>query len=248
MPPILSVANQKGGVGKTTTATCLAHGLALAGRRVLVVDVDPQGNATSGMGVEAVPRSGAFAGHAVDGAFLQTPWSRVHAMPAGQDLERLAVYGLASASVLRHCLEGLPEGRFDAVIIDCPPSLGALTQNALAASTGVVVPIQCEYYPLEGLVQLLGAIRQATTVNAALRVQGILLTMYDAGLELSHEVEREVRENLAEPVFKTVIPRDVAVAEAPSHCRSVIDYAPRSAGARGYVELAGEVLAAGIVK
>jgi len=248
VPGILSVANQKGGVGKTTTATCLAHGLALTGRRVLVVDVDHQANATSGMGIDAAPRSSAFASDTLDTGVVDTPWPGVHAVPAGRDLERLSVRGLPSLLVLKDHLEGLPASRFDAILIDCPPSLGPLTQSALAASTGVVVPIQCEYYPLEGLVQLLAAVRQATDGNPRLAVAGVLLTMYDPALDLSREVEAEVRGKLTEPVFATVIPRDVAVAEAPSHCRSVIEYAPRSPGARGYVELALEVVARGLVK
>ena len=248
MPAILAVANQKGGVGKTTTATSLAHGLALGGKRVLVVDVDPQGNATSGMGIDMAPQSAAFASKGLMSAIMQTPWPGVMAVPAGQDLERLAVRGLPSVWALREHLRGLPLDAFGAVIIDCPPSLGPLTQNALAAADGVVVPIQCEYYPLEGLVQLLAAVRQSTSTNPGLAVAGILLTMYNASLELSREVEAEVREKLDEPVFRAVIPRDVAVAEAPSHCRSVIDYAPRSAGARGYVELACEVVERGLVK
>jgi chromosome partitioning protein len=248
VPGILAIANQKGGVGKTTTATCLAHGLALTGRRVLVVDVDPQGNATSGMGVEMVPKSPAFAPDGLGAAIIQTPWPGVFAVQAGRDLERLAVRGLPSILILREHLRTLAPDGFQAIIIDCPPSLGPLTQNALAAADRVVVPIQCEYYPLEGLVQLLGAVRQATATNPGLAVAGILLTMYNGSLELSREVEAEVRKKLPEPVFDTVIPRDVAVAEAPSHCRSVIDYAPRSPGARGYVELAGEVVKRGIVK
>jgi chromosome partitioning protein len=248
VPAILAVANQKGGVGKTTTATCLAHALALTGRRVLVADIDPQANATSGMGLEVVAASPAFAPGAIDGAIVQSPWPGVHAIPAGRDLERLAVRGLPSVLVLREHLKTLGADGFDAIIIDCPPSLGPLTQNALASANGVVVPIQCEYYPLEGLVQLLAAVRQAAGTNPGLAVAGVLLTMYNASLELSREVEAEVRGKLREPVFDTVIPRDVAVAEAPSHCRAVIDYAPRSLGARGYAELAAEVIRRGIVK
>ena len=247
MPAILTVANQKGGVGKTTTATCLAHGLALAGRRVLVVDTDPQANATSGMGVEPVASSPAFAGGPLAGGIVETPWAGVWCVPAGLDLQRLAAQGLASATVLRDRLASLGDDRFDAVLIDCPPSLGGLTQNALAAADRAVVPIQCEYYPLEGLVQLLGAVRHAARANPRLAVGGVLLTMFDPAADLAREVELEVRTKLDEPVFDTVIPRDPAVAEAPSHCLSVIAYAPRSPGARGYVDLAHEVLARGLV-
>jgi len=242
MPSILSVANQKGGVGKTTTATCLAHALALAGRRVLVIDIDPQGNATSGMGVQIVPRSPAFAPAPLADGIVATAWDGAALIPAGHDLERLAIQGTGGILALRGRIAQLPPGAFDAVLIDCPPSLGALTQNALAASTAVIIPISCEYYPLEGLVQLLGAVRQAKSTSPALSVGGVLLTMYDPALALTHEVEAEARAKLSEPVFHTVIPRDVAVAEAPSHCRSVIDYAPRSAGARGYASFGVEIL------
>lgn len=247
MSPILAVANQKGGVGKTTTATSLAHALALAGRNVLVVDVDPQGNATSGMGIRMVPTSPAFSQAPTAQAVVDTPWPGVSAVPAGHDLGRLAIQGLPSATVLRDHLAPLRDGRFDAVLIDCPPSLGPLTQNALAASTAVIVPIQCEYYPLEGLVQLLAAVRQTQKVSPDLRVGGVLFTMYDPSAPLTREVEGEVRDKLDEPVFTTVIPRDPAVAEAPSHCRSVLDYAPRSPGARGYLHLTLEVLERSLV-
>ena len=247
MPVTFCVANQKGGVGKTTTATCLAHALALTGREILVVDVDPQANATSGMGLAPAAASPAFAGVAADG-IVATAWQGVWAVPAGRDLERLAVRGIPSALALRANLERLPTQRFAAILIDCPPSLGTITQNALAAAEGVIVPIQCEYYPLEGLVQLLAAVRQAAQANAALSVAGVLLTMFDPAADLGREVEAEVRTKLSEPVFRTVIPRDPAVAEAPSHCLSVLDYAPRSPGAKAYGELALEIVERGLVK
>jgi len=246
MAVTLCVANQKGGVGKTTTATCLAHALALAGRQVLVVDVDPQANATSGMGLAPVPASPAFAASPVDG-LIATAWSGVWALPAGRDLERLAVRGVVSPLVLKSNLARLPTPQFAAILIDCPPSLGMITQNALAAAQRVIVPIQCEYYPLEGLVQLLAAVRQAAQTNPGLSVAGVLLTMFDPAADLSREVETEVRTKLKDPVFRTVIPRDPAVAEAPSHCLSVLDYAPRSPGAKAYAELALEIIEMGIL-
>jgi len=242
---ILAVANQKGGVGKTTTATTLAHALGLAGRRVLVVDVDPQGNATSGMGVEAVDTSPAFCQHSA-GPEVPTPWEGVWCIPAGRDLEHLATQRALPRGRLRESLARLRQP-FDVVLVDCPPSLGPLTQNALAASEAVLIPIQCEYYPLEGLVQLIGAIRRVRDENPRLSVGGVLLTMYDDEYGLSGEVETEVRSKLDEPVFETVVPRDPAVAEAPSHCLSVIDYAPRSRGAWAYVHLANEMAARGIL-
>jgi len=241
MPVTLCVANQKGGVGKTTTATCLAHALALTGRQILVVDVDPQANATSGMGLAPLPASPAFSGVAGDG-LVQAAWPGVWAVPAGRDLERIAARGVPSPLVLKTNIERLPTAQFAAILIDCPPSLGMITQNALAAAQGVIVPIQCEYYPLEGLVQLLAAVRQSAQANPALSVAGVLLTMFDPAADLSREVETEVRTKLKEPVFRTVIPRDPAVAEAPSHCLSVLDYAPRSPGAKAYGELALEVI------
>ena len=247
MPSILCVANQKGGVGKTTTATCLAHALALTGRPVLVVDIDPQGNATSGMGLAAVSASAAFGSGGLEGGIGSTAWSGVWAVPAGHDLERLAIQGAPAISTLRRNLATLPADRFKVVLIDCPPSLGSLTQNALAASDSVLVPIQCEYYPLEGLVQRLAAVRQSAKSNPRLGVGGVLFTMYDPAVELSREVEAEVRTKLKDPVFRTVIPRDVAVAEAPSHCVSVLDYAPRSRGAWGYAQLASEIVKMGLV-
>jgi len=242
MPLTLAIANQKGGVGKTITATSLAHALGLAGRSVLLIDIDPQGNATSGLGLDLAPNAPAFMPAASDAAIAKTSWQGVWALPAGLDLEMLTIQGIPSIRVLQENLLGLPRARFDVTIIDCPPSLGSLTQNALVAAEAVLIPIQCEYYPLEGLVQLIASIRQARRFNPNLRIAGVLLTMYDHDLPLSHEVETEVRGKLAEPVFHTVIPRDVAVAEAPSHCQSVIDYAPRSRGARGYVELAIELV------
>jgi chromosome partitioning protein len=247
MPPTLCIANQKGGVGKTTTATCLAHALALTGRRVLVIDVDPQANATSGMGLAPLPASPAFIAGALPQAIAENCWPGVSAVPAGEDLETLAVRGLASPFVLKSNLQKVQEGRFDVMLIDCPPSLGPLTQNAAAASTSIIIPIQCEYYPLEGLVQLLGAVEHLASINQGLTVGGILLTMVDPKADLSREVEAEVRSKLKERVFKAVIPRDLAVAESPSHCQSVIEYAPRSPGARGYMQLALEVIDSGLV-
>ena len=247
MARILAVANQKGGVGKTTTATSLAHGLALAGRKVLVLDLDPQANATSGLGLEPEPESPIFAAAGLAAGIRETAWPGVSALPAGYDLQTRSDRGLSGPTHLRDGLVRLTAGRFDAVLVDCPPSLGPLTQSALAAADGVLVPIQCEYYPLEGLVQLLRAVRQAASANRVLRVEGILLTMVDPQAALAREVEDEVRTELDEPVLDAVVPRDTAVAEAPSHCRSVIDYAPRSPGARGYVNLTLEVLDRGIV-
>lgn len=246
MPVTLSVANQKGGVGKTTTATNLAHALGLAGASVLLVDIDPQANATSGMGVDPVPASPAFSRDDAALPIVRTSWTNVACLPAGRDLERLAAQGQMPSALLGKALSRPSNPGFDVTLIDCPPSLGPLTRNALAASDGVLIPIQCEYYPLEGLVQLIGAVRQQAE-RTPLRVAGVLLTMYDPRADLSGEVEAEVRGKLDDPVFETTIPRDIALAEAPSHCLSVIDYAPRSRGARAYLQLALEVIARGLV-
>ncbi len=243
MPITVAVANQKGGVGKTTTATTLAHVLGLMGRRVLLVDVDPQGNATSGVGASVAGRSPAFAPPSEAAAPVETEWHGVHCLPAGRDLEGLA--DRATPATFRENLARTASARFDVVLVDCPPSLGPLTRSALAAGDFVLIPIQCEYYPLEGLVQLLGAVRRARARTHRPAVAGVLFTMYDPAAELTREVETEVRGKLDEPVLRTVIPRDPAVAEAPSHCLSVIDYAPRSPGARAYAELGLELACAG---
>jgi chromosome partitioning protein len=247
---IFCVANQKGGVGKTTTTVNLAAGLAQVGQRVLVVDLDPQGNATMGSGVDkralklsiydVLLESAAIAearqrspqgGYDVLGANRELAGAEVELVELERREKRLKLALQAVAA------------DYDFVLIDCPPSLGQLTQTALACSTEVLMPIQCEYYAMEGLTQMIEVIRQVMQrPGNRLAFGGILLTMYDASLELTYEVDREVRDFFGEIVFETVIPRDVAVCEAPSHGASVIDYSPRARGARAYVELCLEVL------
>lgn len=245
MGRILCVANQKGGVGKTTTAVNLAVGLAKAGSRTLLIDLDPQCNATTGLGQQPTDRHPLVLQKPLRESLVDTAVENLRLLPGSrsfQDVEVLAQGEQGEAAVLqKHLVGGMQS--YDFVLIDCPPSLGPLTQAALAASTEVLMPIQCEYYAMEGLTQMIEVIRDVIQRHPArLAFSGILLTMYDPSLELTHEVDREVREFFGEIVFQTVIPRDVAVSEAPSHGKSVIDYAPRARGARAYIELCMEVL------
>ncbi|MBI3462310.1 MAG: ParA family protein [Planctomycetes bacterium] len=245
MGRILCVANQKGGVGKTTTAINLAVGIAKGGCRTLLVDLDPQCNATSGLGCQPTERHPLVSRQPLKPSLCQTATPGLELLPGSrsfQDVEALAKGDESQAATLeQHLASGLTE--YDFVLMDCPPSLGQLTRTALASSSEVLMPIQCEYFAMEGLTQMIDVIRQVMERNPArLRFGGIVLTMYDHTLELTHEVEREVREFFGEIVYHTVIPRDVAVSEAPSHGRSVLDYAPRARGTRAYTELCMEVL------
>jgi chromosome partitioning protein len=243
---ILCVANQKGGVGKTTTSINLAVGLALSGSRVLLVDLDPQCNATSGLGHKPAARHPLVGQAPLAESLVQTQTAGLELLPGSrnfQDVEALAGPANQTATLRQHLASGL--SAYDFVLIDCPPSLGQLTRTALAGSTEVLMPIQAEYFAMEGLAQMIEVIRQVMQQRPKrLQFGGILLTMVDDQLELTAEVESQVREFFGDIVFRTVVPRDVAVSEAPSHGRSVIDYAPRSRGARAYVELCREILEA----
>ncbi len=242
---ILCIANQKGGVGKTTTAVNLAVGLAKAGKRTLLVDLDPQCNATTGLGRTPSARHPLVSLAPLAESLCEPGPPNLELLPGSrsfEDVEALATRGDEQAATLRqHLAAGLTS--YDFVLIDCPPSLGPLTRTALASSTEVFIPIQCEYFAMEGLAQMIEVIRDVMNTQASrLAFGGIVLTMYDPRLELTAEVDDEVREFFGDIVFRNPIPRDVAVAEAPSHGCSVLDYAPRSRGARAYIELCMEVL------
>jgi chromosome partitioning protein len=245
MARIISVANQKGGVGKTTTAINLAAGLAKSGRTALVVDVDPQCNATSGLGVEPGRRHPLVAGRPLTDEVVATSQPGLFVLPGSHglaDADALSAPNRERASTLRQQLAG-ELGRFDYVILDCPPSLGQLTRSALGASGEIFIPIQCEYFAMEGLSQIIELARRTKArENPRLEIGGIVLTMFDPDLELANEVADEVRGYFGDVVFDAIIPRDVAISEAPSHGQSVMDYAPRARGARAYTELVMEVI------
>lgn len=241
----ICVANQKGGVGKTTTAINLAAALAKSGARTLLADLDPQCNATTGLGCRPLERHPVVSGAPLVESVLATALDGLSLLPGTRsfrDVELMAHNDPARTARWRDYLQA-GFARYDFVLLDCPPSLGRLTQTALACSGEVLMPIQCEYFAMEGLAQMIEVIRHVMEHDApSLQFAGILLTMYDHTLELTYEVEKEVRDFFGEIVFQTVVPRDVAVAEAPSHGLTVLDYAPRTRGARAYVELCMEVL------
>ncbi len=244
MARVLCIANQKGGVGKTTTALNLAAALAKADCRTLLVDLDPQCNATSGVGRQPTARHSLVERRPLRESLCETDVPNLQLLPgcrSFQDVAQMAGESDEVSMLEQHLAHGM--SAFDFVLIDCPPSLGHLTRAALSASTEVLMPIQCEYFAMEGLTQMIHVIREVMrTRPGRLEFGGILLTMYDETLELTHEVDTEVRDFFGDIVFDTVIPRDTAVSEAPSHGKSVIDYAPRARGARAYIELCMEVL------
>lgn len=248
---VVAIANQKGGVGKTTTAVNLAASLAAAERKTLLIDADPQANATSGIGIDrhALDRSlyDALMG---ERSLQDVIRSRVllpalDVAPATQDLvgaEIELVNKAGRETAMRDALRSVRD-EYDFVLIDCPPSLGLLTLNMLTAADAVLIPIQCEYYALEGLSQLLNTIKLVQqNFNSALTIQGVLLTMYDARLNLSKQVEKEAKEYFGGQVFDTVVPRNVRIAEAPSFGKPILLYDVQSVGAKSYLALAQEFM------
>lgn len=250
MSKIIAIANQKGGVGKTTTSVNLGACLASLGKRVLIVDIDPQGNTTSGIGINKAD---------VSYDIYDVLINEVHPKQAVEDTDIPnlkiipATIQLAGAEIelvptmsreirLKKAL-ALVRNDYDYVLIDCPPSLGILTINSLTAADSVLIPIQCEYYALEGLSQLLNSIRLVQKhLNTSLQIEGVLLTMFDARTNLGIQVIEEVKKYFQQKVYQTVIPRNVRLSEAPSHGQSIITYDPKSKGAEVYLELAKEVI------
>lgn len=250
MAQIISVANQKGGVGKTTTTVNLGACLASLGKKVLLVDMDAQGNATSGVGIRKPDVTRDIYDVLVnelpiDEATLITEHENLSIVPAtlqlaGAEIELTSM--MARESRLKGSLAEV-SSQYDYILIDCPPSLGHLTINSFTASDSILIPVQCEYYALEGLSQLLNTVRLVQKhFNTELEIEGVLLTMYDARTNLGNEVVEEVRKYFREKVYETIIPRNIRLSEAPSHGKPIIDYDPRSRGAEVYQALAKEVV------
>jgi chromosome partitioning protein len=255
-PPIISLANQKGGVGKTTTAINLGTALAAIGERVLIVDLDPQGNASTGLGIDRRDRSSStydvlMGEVSLRDAVVPTAVPRLHIAPSTMDLSGLELeLGTTRdrAFRLRNAISSLntnvsPDTDYTYVLIDCPPSLNLITVNAMAASDAILVPLQCEFFALEGLSQLLQTVEQVrSTLNPTLSIHGIVLTMFDSRNNLSNQVVADVRQFMGKKVYDTMIPRNVRISEAPSYGKPVLVYDLKCAGSEAYLKLATEVI------
>lgn len=252
-PKIIAVTNQKGGVGKTTTTINLGAALAEIGKRVLLVDLDPQGNASTGLGIDADRREittyDLLTGEAELGNAIQkSDVDRLWIIPANTDLSSadIELFSNEKRSFLMHDAlrqHAIDAYEFDYVLIDCPPSLNLLTVNAMVAANSVLVPLQSEFFALEGLSQLMLSVREVRqTANTALRIEGVVMTMYDSRNNLSQMVEKDARDNLGDLVFETVIPRNVRVSEAPSYALPVLEYDSNSRGSQAYRAMAKELV------
>lgn len=250
MVKVIAIANQKGGVGKTTTSVNLSACLAVLGKKVLLLDIDPQGNSTSGLGIDKSKIKRSTYDVLVDDvdmveAILSTEIENLKILPAtiqlaGAEIELVSI--MSRETKLKRAIDKIKYD-YDYVILDCPPSLGLLTINSLTAANSVLVPIQCEFYALEGLSQLMNTVTLVQkNLNPILELEGVVLTMFDARTNLSLQVVDEVKNHFRQKVYQTIIPRNVRLSEAPSHGQSVIQYDPKSKGAEVYFDLAKEVI------